>query len=40
MKCVRENYVTEQIVLGIIADVERRIELKIGRDVAGEADRR
>ena len=40
MKCISENYVTEQIVLWTIADVECRIELEIACDVAGETDRR
>ena len=40
MKRVRENDVAEQIVLGIIADIERGIELKIRCDVAGETNRR
>jgi hypothetical protein len=40
MKSVRENYVAKQIVLGIIADIKRGIELKVGCDVAGETDRR
>jgi len=39
MKSVRENYVAKQIVFGIIADIERGIELEIGCDVAGETDR-
>ena len=39
MKSVGENYVAEQIVLRIIADIKRGIELKIGCDVAGETDR-
>jgi len=39
MKSVRENDVAHQIVLRTITNVERGIELKIPRDVAGEADR-
>jgi hypothetical protein len=38
MKRVRENYVTEQIVLGTVIDIESGIELKIPSDVAGEPD--
>src|SRR5207249_6090589 len=40
MKSVSENDVAEQIVLWTVADVERRVELKIACDVAGETDRR
>ena len=40
MKSVCENYIAEEIVLGIIADIQRGIELKIGCDVASETDRR
>jgi hypothetical protein len=40
MKSVRENYVAKQIVLGVIADIERWVELEIGCHVAGETDRR
>ena len=40
MKRVRENYVTKQIVVGTIVDVQRGIKLKLGCDVAGEPDRR
>ena len=39
MKRVSENYIAEQIVARTIIDVERRIELKIWCDVAGETDR-
>ena len=40
MKRVREDYVPKQIVVGTIVDVKRGIKLKIGRDVAGETNRR
>ena len=40
VKCVTENYVTKQIVLRAIVDIERGVELEIARDVAGETDRR
>ena len=40
MKRVSEHYVAKQIVVRTVTDVERGIELKIGRDVTGEADRR
>src|SRR5262249_10322447 len=40
MKCVGENDVAHQIVIGTITDVQRGIELEIGCDVAGEPDRR
>jgi hypothetical protein len=39
MKGVSENYITEEIVLWTIVDVERRIELEIACDIAGEPDR-
>ena len=39
MKRVCEDYVTEQIVIRPIANVQRGVELKIGCYVAGEADR-
>src|SRR6266566_3735838 len=40
MKSVCEDYVTEQIVLRTIVDVERGIELEVWCDVAGETDGR
>ena len=40
MKSVRKNYVAKQIVLGIIADIERGIELEIACHIAGETNRR
>jgi len=40
MKSVRENYITKQIVLWTIIDVESGIELEVWRDVAGETDGR
>jgi hypothetical protein len=39
-KSVGEDYVTKQIVLRAIVDIERGVELEIARDVAGETDRR
>src|SRR3954452_13632530 len=39
MKCVREDYVAEQIVFRAIIDIKRGIELEIRCDVAGETDR-
>ena len=39
MKRVGEDYVTKQIVIRAIANVQRGVELKIGCYVAGEADR-
>ena len=40
MKCVGENYVAHEVVIRTIVNVQRGIELKIRRDIAGEADRR
>ena len=40
MKCVGENYVAHKVVIRTITDVQRGIELEIGCDVAGEANRR
>ena len=40
MKSVRENYVTKQIVLWTIIDVQRGIELEVWCDVASETDGR
>ena len=40
MKCVREHYIAKQIVLRTVVHIKRGIELEIGRDVAGETDRR
>lgn len=38
MKSVCENYVTKQIVVRTIIDVERGIELEVWCDVASETD--
>ena len=39
MKRVREDYVTEQIVLRTVIDIQRGIELEVRCDVASETDR-
>jgi hypothetical protein len=38
VKGVSKHDVSEQIMLRIVADVERRIELKIARQITGEPD--
>ena len=38
MKRVRENDITEQIVLRTIIDIKRGVELEVRCDVAGETD--
>ena len=40
MKRVCEDYITKQVVIRAVVDVQRGIELEIRCDVAGEADRR
>ena len=40
MKRVSENYVAHEVMMRTIVNVQRGIELKIRRDITGEADRR
>ncbi len=39
MKCICEDYVTEQIVVRAIIHIQRGIELEVRCDVAGKTDR-